>query len=277
MFDNSNAKAYRAVLAARAGGSHNQKALALVQARRQASGGVQAAAKRHTEAEQLPHCATATVRPDLRSDRQGNDLAGPTPQLADTLRQPAAQRESERHQERTGSPPDGQLGEQPTALGREQPAGHASGKTKRLDANVLARKFVERRRAGRVAKSLVSDGAATDALNDPTLKQHGHTVNDLNANAVKSATGAPPESSTLTESEREAVKIDQGNDWPRPGSLGRGALGPRPKTLLGLEADGSAPPMQLSGGVKDRERSEQSSSGGVFRLPEPSRGLRLPP
>jgi hypothetical protein len=98
------------------------------------------------------------------------------------------------------------------------------------DNNLKARRYLERKRAARMAKTMASGGSTTDALNDPTLDQPGHTVADLNARAVKSAE-APPETSTLTESERAVLKIDQGTDRPRPGSLGRGALGPRPKTL----------------------------------------------
>jgi hypothetical protein len=63
-----------------------------------------------------------------------------------------------------------------------------------------------------------------------------------NATSAVKAAGAPPEISTLAPSEQDAVRIDQDSGRPRPGSLGRGALGPRPKTLLGLESDDSAPP-----------------------------------
>jgi hypothetical protein len=122
----SNAIAHKFILQQRASGTANQKALAMVQARRPGTGGVQAAA--------------------------------------------------------------------------QQPEATANTKGTAADNNLKAREYLVRKRATRMAKS---------------------------------ATGAPPETEALSQTERDAVAIDESSDRPRPGSLGRGALGPRPKAMLG--------------------------------------------
>jgi hypothetical protein len=152
----SNAIAHKYILQQRASGTANQKALAVVQARRPAIGGVQAAA--------------------------------PQPEATARTRAIAA------------------------------------------DNNLKARKYLQRKRAGRMAKTL--------------------------------GTGVPPETEALTESERAAVAIDEGRDRPTPGSLGRGSHGPLPKTLLGMEGEDVAPPLSKGEGKQPHSRVSVG-----FRLP----------